>query len=348
MSRFMIYGANGYTGRLITREAVRQGLKPVLAGRNRDALDAMAKEFGLTRRLFELSRVAETARNLQDVPLVLNCAGPFSQTCAPMLDSCLAVNAHYLDITGEISVFEHCHSVHVRAKRQRVIVAPGTGFDVVPTDCVAAMLKKTMPDARSLVLGFEAGGGPSPGTAKTGVEGIAAGGRARIKGEIVEVPLAWKTRDFVRDGMNRSAVSIPWGDLYTAWVSTGIPNIETYMTASPKAIQRMRWMRHLRPLLRLSAVQSYLKGRITAKNAGPTEQQRRESASYIWGEVNNARGKGAQLLIRTPNGYDLTASAAVGMVQHVLKHSGEGGYYTPSQLMGADYVLRLPGVRRIG
>ncbi len=154
MSRLMIYGANGYTGRLIAREAAKRGLKPLLAGRNRDELEALAKELGLSRRVFELSNSTEVARNLDGVNVVLHCAGPFSRTASPMLTACLNLNVHYLDITGEIDVFELCHHTHSRAKHQGVIVLPGSGFDVVPTDCTAAMLKQRLPDATMLTLGF--------------------------------------------------------------------------------------------------------------------------------------------------------------------------------------------------
>jgi short subunit dehydrogenase-like uncharacterized protein len=162
----LIYGANGYTGRLIVAEAVRRGLKPVLAGRDRDALDALAAPSALTRRVFELNDIGEIERNLDGMRIVLNCAGPFSRTCAPLLEACLRTRCHYLDITGEIDVFAHCHQTHRRAQHEGVVVFPGTGFDVVPTDCVAAMLKRRLPDASHLLLAFEAAGGPSPGTAK--------------------------------------------------------------------------------------------------------------------------------------------------------------------------------------
>ncbi|MFO1517449.1 MAG: saccharopine dehydrogenase NADP-binding domain-containing protein [Lysobacterales bacterium] len=348
MTPLLLYGANGYTGKLIAHEAVRQGLKPVLAGRNRAALDALAQELGLTRRVFGLERADEIARNLEGMALVLNCAGPFSATVGPMLDACLTAHVHYLDITGEIAVFEHCHRAHARARHEGVVVIPGTGFDVVPTDCLAALLKQRLPDADRLVLAFDAGGGPSPGTAKTSVEGLARGGRARIDGELREVPLGWKSREFVReDGTHRSAMTIPWGDVYTAFVSTGIANIETYMTVPPRTIARMRWLRHLRPLLGLAPVQRYLKGKVEAGTPGPSAQRRAETGCYVWGEVGNARGDAARLALTTPNGYDLTATASVGIVQHLLRGGTAGGYYTPSQLMGADYILRLPGTRLV-
>jgi short subunit dehydrogenase-like uncharacterized protein len=354
MNKLMIYGANGYTGRLIAREAAKRGMKPMLAGRNRDEVAALANELNLPYRIFGLSNKVDVARNLDGIAVVLHCAGPFSRTSAPMLNACLDVNVHYLDITGEIDVFAACHDVDARARHQGIVVLPGSGFDVVPTDCVAAMLKQELPDATSLVLAFEAGGGPSPGTAKTSVEGLGGGCRARIDGELRTVPLAWKHREFVRDGgasrkIRRSAMTIPWGDLYTAFVSTGIPNIETYMVVSPKTIKNVRRMRYFQPMLKWGFVQNFMKRKIEKTNTGPSEQRRRDNGCYVWGEVTNAAGASAKLSIAGPNGYDLTVTAALGIAERILSATAPvaGGYFTPSQFMGADYVLKLPGVRRV-
>lgn len=345
MTPLLIYGANGYTGRLIVEEAVKRGLKPVLAGRNRDALEAIAHANALTRRVFELDDPAEIERNLDGVRIVLNCAGPFSRTCEPLLEACLRQRVHYLDITGEIDVFALCHRTDRRARHDGVVVFPGTGFDVVPTDCLAAMLKQRLPDASHLVLAFEAGGGPSPGTARTSVEGLAKGGRARIDGELVEVPLAWKSREFVReDGSPRMAMTIPWGDVYTAFVSTGIANVETYMVMPEKTIARIRWLRHLRWLLALAPVQKFLTSK-AGQIAGPDQERRARSGCQVWGEVRNAVGGEESLSLMTPNGYALTVSASLGVVDYLLANSPAGGYYTPSLLMGPEFVLKLPGVR---
>ena len=347
MSELLIYGSNGYTGKLIVAEALRQGLRPVLAGRNREAVEAQARESGLEARAFVLDDPDVIARGIAGAHIVLNCAGPFSQTAAPMLEACLANHAHYLDITGEIDVFALCHRANDRARQAGIVVAPGTGFDVVPTDCTAAMLKQKLPDATHLVLAFEAGGGPSPGTAKTSVEGLAKGGRARIGGDVVEVPLAWKSRTFDRDGAPRTAMTIPWGDVYTAYVSTGIPNIETYMAVPPSTIARLRRLRWFKPLLGLGLVQSFLKKRVDASTPGPSESKRERTDCRVWGEVRNARGDVATLSLAAPNGYALTATASVGMVRGLLAGGRSGGFYTPSMLMGAQYVLSLPGVRLV-
>ncbi|HEV7923072.1 MAG TPA: saccharopine dehydrogenase NADP-binding domain-containing protein, partial [Thermoanaerobaculia bacterium] len=142
---WMIYGANGYTGELIAREAARRGERPILAGRDRTAVEALAKELGLQWRAFPLD-----APDLRDIQLVLHCAGPFMYTSAPMVRACLDAGAHYLDITGEIVVFEAVMRKDGEAKQRGVTLLPGVGFDVVPTDCLAAQLAQRLPDADEL------------------------------------------------------------------------------------------------------------------------------------------------------------------------------------------------------
>ena len=347
---WMIYGANGYTGKLIAQQAQRRGLTPVLGGRGA-AVAALAQELGLLHRVFDLSEPTALRNGLQGIDLVLHCAGPFSATSAPMLEACLDARAHYLDITGEIDVFAHCHAQDSCARQRGIVVLPGAGFDVVPTDCLAAQLARELPNATSLVLAFEAGGGPSPGTAKTSVEGLGNGGRVRIDGRIERVPLAWKTRTFERAGEagieRRTAMTIPWGDVYNAFVSTDIPNIEVYMAVSPKTIANVRRLRLLGPLLRTRPVQNLLKHRVEKSVRGPSQAKRESSVTHIWGEVRNASGREMQMQLRTPNGYALTVTASLGIVERLLRSDAPAGYRTPSQLMGADYVLSLPGVQRM-
>lgn len=160
--QWMIYGANGYTGELIAREAARRGLKPVLAGRRRDSVEVLACALGLEACAFDLDDVVALTGQIEGQALVLNCAGPFSATAAPMMEACLRGRAHYLDITGEIAVFELAQSLNARAQDAGVALCPGVGFDVIPTDCVAAALKQALPDATHLALGFDSRSGFSP------------------------------------------------------------------------------------------------------------------------------------------------------------------------------------------
>lgn len=337
---WMIYGANGYTGELIAREAVRRGLKPVLAGRNRDKVESLARELGLEARAFGLD---DAAQQIQGHALVMHCAGPFSATAAPMMEACLSAGAHYLDITGEISVFEHAQSLNNRAQQAGVVICPGVGFDVIPTDCVAAALKAALPDATHLALGFDADSSLSPGTAKTSVEGMAQGGKIRRDGRIVTVPLAYAVRSIDFGNGEKKAMTIPWGDVSTAWHTTGIPNIEVFIPGSMGMIYGARFANLLRPLLGLNPVQKLLKAGMGKMITGPDDQKRSGQATYVWGEARNARGERKTARVRTDNVYSLTIVGSLAVVEYLMQNRPAGGAYTPAKLVGAELVTRLPG-----
>lgn len=340
----MIYGANGYTGRLAAEEAVKRGMKPVLAGRNEPEVASLAQRLGLDHRVFALHEPQAVRSALSGMHLVLHCAGPFAHTSAAMVDACIAEGVHYLDITGEIAVFKAAHERDAEARRADVVLLPGAGFDVVPSDCLAASLVEALPAATSLQLAFEAGGGPSPGTAKTSVEGLKKGGFVRRDGQLKNVPLAWKTRTIPFAHAERTGVTIPWGDVYTAFVSTGVPDIEVYISAGPSTVKNLRRLRMFRSLLGLAPVQSFMKRRIEKSVSGPSETRRAETACQLWGEVSSADGRSVSATMTTPNGYDMTVNASLGIVEHLLAQDVEGGYYTPSLLMGSAYAASLPGV----
>lgn len=340
---WLIYGAYGYSGRLITSLAKEQGLTPVLAGRDGQRLGELAKQHGLDAITLDLGNEQRLNAVLADFHTVIHCAGPFSQTSKPMLDACLTARCNYLDITGEISVFEAAHARDQEARTAGIVVCPGVGFDVIPTDSIAARLKQAMPDAVHLSLGFDSRSVLSPGTAKTAIEGLATGGRVRRAGKIEQVPLAWRSRtvDFGRG--EKLAMTIPWGDIATAYYSTGIPQIEVYIPASPRLIKRLRRLNYVRGLLGLGFMQSLLKKNAQKKMTGPDEAALESDQTYVWGEARDANGRVQTARLVTANGYKLTAHGALGIARFVLGNSPAAGYYTPSMLVGHEFVTRLPG-----
>ncbi len=346
-SAWLIYGANGYTGRLVAEEAKRQGLAPILAGRDEAAIRALGAELALPWRAFSLLDPSATRRGLADIGVVANCAGPFSATSAPMIAACLESKTHYVDVTGEIDVFIAAERQHAKARAAGIVVCPGVGFDVIPTDCIAVCLLEALPDARFIALGFKGGVAQSPGTARTSVEGAAGGGRVRKDGAIVTVPLAHRTRTIDFGTGAKLAMTIPWGDVATAYFSTGIPNVETYIAASPGAVARMRRMNRVRPFLRLPFVRALLQRSAAKTHPGPSQKQRDADKMYVWGEVRNDRGETRTARLTTSNGYRLTVDGVLMAVRTLLTHAAEGGYRTPTQLMGPRCVERLPGCSAI-
>ena len=339
----MIYGANGYTGELIVAEALRKGLRPVLGGRNAGKVEALARQHGLEHRVFGLEDTATVAKGVEGMTLVLHCAGPFFRTFEAMLSGCLAAKAHYLDITGEIAVFEGCARKDADGKAAGVTIMPGVGFDVVPSDCLAASLKAALPGATTLELAFGGGAGLSRGTAKTMVSGLGEGGAVRRGGKLRRVPMAYIVQEVRFHDRPRTAVSIPWGDVATAWRSTRIPDITTLLAAPPSQIRFMKLARYLGPILRLRAVQQWLTDRIDHGPAGPNETARDNSAMQLWGRVTDAAGTVVEGTLTTPEGYSHTAQAAVTCVQRVLAGDVPVGYQTPSLAFGAGFVATLPG-----
>lgn len=341
--KWMIYGANGYTGELMAEEAARRGMRPILAGRREEAIGPIAERLGLAHRVFTLGGVDEVAPHLEDVAALLLAAGPFSKTSARAVQACLETGTHYLDITGEIPVFEAAHAKDEIAKKRGVVLMPGVGFDVVPTDCLAAALHRALPDATELVLAFRGVGSPSPGTMKTMVEGAAEGGAVRRDGKIVQTPTAHRTRTIPFRDKSREAVCIPWGDVSTAYHSTGIGNIEVYMAMPPRMIRMAKMGRYFKGVLGNEHVQSFLKKRIDARVTGPSEQERRSGRSQLWGRVANAAGRSVEATLETPEGYHLTMLTGVESAHRVARGDVSAGAHTPSSAFGPDFILEFEG-----
>lgn len=340
----MLYGANGYTGRLILDVALREGLSPVVAGRRREPIEALGSEKGVAYRVFDLASPAEAARGLEGVSVLLLAAGPFSRTSAPALAACLRARVGYVDITGEVAVFESLFARQDEALAAGIPVLPGAGFDVVPSDCLAAQLAAALPDASSLELAFR-GFRPSPGTAKTMLESMPSGGLVRRGGRLERVPAAWKTREAPFLDRTRLVMSVPWGDLATAWRSTAIPDIVTYAATSPSAVRMARWTRALAPTLAFGPLRRFLERRITGRLQGPTREERQRERSQLWGRVEASDGRSVEGRLETLEGYAFTAESAVACARRMLSGDLTPGVWTPSQAFGADFVSRIPGTR---
>lgn len=347
MEPWLLYGANGYTGELIAREAVRRGMKPTLAGRSKEKIARLADELGCPSAVFDLDDHTSLVRALENQRAVLHCAGPFKHTARSMMQACLATHVHYFDITGELEIFELAHSVHEKAQRSGIVLCPGVGFDVVPTDCLALKLKLEMRDATHLALGFESHAGLSKGTAKTSIESIGDGGCIRRDGKLVRIPLGSQVRKIDFGAGERPAVAIPWGDVVTAFYTTGIPNIEVYSASSPRTIGRMRRLNALSPLLRQRWLQAVLKYAADRRVRPPTQAQRDSHPVFVWGEARNAAGEVLTARMQTANGYTFTIESALGILSEVFAGVPDPGYTTPALLVGPDFAATLPGSSEI-
>jgi short subunit dehydrogenase-like uncharacterized protein len=341
----LIYGSYGYTGALITETADEEGLEPTLAGRRAEPVERQATDRGLDHRVFSLDHPTVVESHISEFDAVLNCAGPFSATADPLVAACIETGTDYLDITGEIAAFEATAERDRDAEKADVTLLPGVGFDVVPTDCLAAYLHMKHPSADRLSLAIDGLETFSPGTLKSVIEGLSQGGAARIDGAIESVPPAWKVRDIDLGGGASTAVTIPWGDVSTAYYTTGIPNVETYATVPSYAASMMRKTSALTPLLGASPVQRALTAIVDATVSGPTADERAKSTTRIWGEVESD-GERVAARLRTPDTYEFTARTATEIARRVCEGDVESGFQTPASAFGPEFVLEFDGVER--
>jgi short subunit dehydrogenase-like uncharacterized protein len=343
--RALIYGATGFTGRLITEEAIARGLRPIIAGRSAARLDARAQDCGLACRVAALDDPAALRRMLQDVDVLLNTAGPFQITAPPLVAACIDAGVHYLDITGEFASIERLATFDRRARERGIMLLPGTGFDVVPTDCLAAELAERMPRAESLSIALTGLNAISRGSALSVFAQYSELVMVRRDGRLVRVPPGTLTREVDFGFATLQTTAITWGDIASAYYTTGIPNITVYYEATPLVRLGLSLSRYVGALANAPLANPWRDAAISALPAGPGRDERQRGGASIFAQVTDASGRSAELRLSTPEVYSFTAQTSVAILERVLVGEYSRGFQTPARAYGPDLVRSLPGVR---
>jgi short subunit dehydrogenase-like uncharacterized protein len=342
----VIYGATGYMGGLAARAAVARGLRPVLAGRSEPRVAALARQLGLTYRVASLSDTPALDRSLCDVGVLLNAAGPFAATWSPLVDACLRQGVHYLDLTGEVGVFEGIRARGMEARQRGILLLPGVGFDVVPSDCLALHVVSRLPGARVLrvaVSGLEL---VSRGSARTLAEQVGRGTWVRRAGRLAAIPAGSLERSFDYGDGPSASVAVTWGDLASAFNTTAVYDIETYFEATPMVRAVVGASRFFGPILSLPPWQAALQSASAWLPPGPQPEERGSRAAVIVVEAEHPSGRVARSRLRTSEAYTLSAHTAAAIMAEVSSGNCETGFHTPARLFGADFILQFDGVAR--
>lgn len=343
---WLLYGATGFTGQLLVEEAVRRGHRPLLAGRSAEKLAPLAEQFGLNWAAVSLTETVKLAQLVAKVKLVFHAAGPYVHTAAPMRQACLTAGTHYLDITGELPVFEQTFACHQQAMASGIALLPGVGFDVIPTDCLICHVAEQLENPVELTVAVAPNTRASAGTTKAGLEMLPAGIQMRRTGRLMPAAGIPAIRQIQFSHQTMSTMLTSWGDLSTAFRSTGIPNITTYM-AYPGGSARL--MRLLMPLARKalanSGLRAWVKSWVTAHMQGPDKAMRQNNRSYIWAQATDAHGATSQAWLETMEAYQFTAVAGIRCVEQMLAQPVCGAL-SPAQAFGPDFVMSIAGTRR--
>ena len=341
---FLIYGATGYTGRLLAHAARDRGLRPILGGRNEARLAALAASLDLPYRV--AGQGGDLSRALHDVAVVVNAAGPFMGTFGPVVDACLETGSHYLDLSGEVLSIEGVARRDAEARARGVMLMPSVGFDVVPSDCLALHVSRRLRRPRRLRIGVTGLEASSRGSLRTVAGGIGRMIHVRRGGALVEIPPGSLQRTFDFGAGPRNAFALSWGDVATAWYTTGIPDVDVHY----EAVAPLRLMtaanQHFAWLLGTPAGRAWLDLHIDLLPDGPTAAQRAFGRGVIVAEAEDAAGRVVRSRVRTPEAYTFTCTTTLAIVERALKGDVEVGFQTPARVYGADFVMQFPGVVR--
>ena len=340
-AEWIIYGAYGYTGELVLKDALAKGRRPILAGRSEAKLKPIAEAHGLPYRVFS---VEDAAQNIEGAGTLINCAGPFDITSEPMMDACLERGLNYFDISGEIAVFQAAYARTDKAKRAGVILCPGVGFDIVPTDCLASLLKKEIPDATHFELAFDFGTLPSMGTTRTGIQAIGDGSFVRENDQIKDVGLGHDIHKIQFAAGPKWSVCVPWADVFTTQVSVGIPNVIVFGAMPWIMCWSMKLISPFKKLLARPGGQKFLiaaAGKVLSD--GPDADARANAPTGFWARAKSADGRQCTATITGPSVYALTADLSTAIALFSETWEKDGGYFTASMLGGADFLSNRDG-----
>ncbi|HEX8593880.1 MAG TPA: saccharopine dehydrogenase NADP-binding domain-containing protein [Pseudomonas sp.] len=319
MSTLLIYGATGYTGRMAAERAKELGLDFEIAGRNQQRVGSLAAHLDVPYRVFDSDANAEVS--LSGISVLLNFAGPFAHTAEPLMQACIKAGVDYLDITAEINVYGLAEKLGAEAAVHHVMLLPGVGWDVVPTDSLAVHVAKRVKEPFALGIALQVPGSMSRGSAMSVSEIIGAGVLARVDGALVATPDATPRHfDFGQGPVLCAPLS--FGDLVTGWHSTGIPNIAMYV--------------HI-------AGDAFPEGDLSQLPDGPTPEQRDAHRARAVVEVTGIDGAMARSVIETVNGYSYTPLAAVEAARRVLNGERQPGFATPTKVFGGEFAQSIAG-----
>ncbi len=331
--QILIYGANGYTGKLFAKHLIAIGMSPILAGRS-VKVEQTGKELKCGTRIFSTD---DATKYLQDIDVLVNFAGPFANTQEGLIQSCISSKTHYLDIAGEFAEIKNAFKYDTDAQQAGIVLLPAAGFGVVPTDIAAKMACDKIQNPNQLTIAYATVGGASRGTLKTVLKDIQKPGHILKDGQYEMAQPAQNEIDVTVYEKQFKAVYNPWrADLYTARLSTGASNIETYSQFPEFVISMMKgklqWLRNI-----------LLKRLLRFLPEGPSDNQLKKGKTYIKAIARNDSNEVASIEIKGPEAYLFTVICVEQMIQLIFSIEGKKGCLTPSML-GTEWLKNIDGV----
>lgn len=319
--KLLLYGAAGYTGKIIAARAKALGLDFEIAGREDDKISALAAELGVAYHVFTVEDNTGWQLALAGKKVLINAAGPFRYTAREAMQACLKAGVHYLDISAELETYQLAESLDGEARRAGIQLMSGAGL-FVSYDALAVYLSKQVKEPVSLTVGFRHFGGFSRGSVLSSKNIADLGLLIRKDGQLVQSDdQGTKKFDFV--GEEVECMPTPLGGIILSYKSTGIPNIREYFSLKLPATQ----LPDIAP---------------PELPEGPSEQERAAGRNGLSGEVTGRDGTVVKACVDAPSGYDLTPLSVVAVAHRILGDDFKTGYQSPGSAYGESIIHDIP------
>ena len=356
----VLYGATGYTGRLVTQELVDAGAEFVLGGRNAEKLASLSRDLGqgAPTRAASVDDPESLRALLDGVDVLINCAGPFTLAGEPVVRAAVDAGVHYVDSTGEQPFIRMVFDRYgPAAERKGIVLVPACGFDYVPGDCIARLAARGHEPLDELLLAYWVKDfGMTRGTMRSAIEMLKPG-------QGVEY----------RDGDWQTASTNVFRASFEFPPPIGREPVGFYPAGEPITVPRHTDVRNVRavlstraafpdPLLPLAPylvpltahafrgpLPALLGRAIDKLPEGPPEDERRAVEWAVVAQGHDSNGVGVRAAVRGRDVYGLTARALVWAARQIEAgdHHGEGALgpaaaFDPEEMLGAltDFGVR--------
>jgi len=320
-NELLIYGASGYTGKIIAARAKELNIDFEIAGREPDKTRKLAEELAVDYHIFDVDTEYAWKKALEDKQALINAAGPFQFTAEHAMKACLKAGVHYLDISAELDTYRLAQSLDGEAREAGIQLISGAGL-FVSYDALVVHLSKLVAEPEYLKVGFRHYGGFSRGSVLSSKNIADLGILIRRNGEIIDNPDP-QSKVFLFGQEEVECMPTPLGGIILSYKSTGIPNIEEFFSLKLPATELQD---------------------LTVENLpdGPTKEERTAGRNGISAELTGKDGKVVKAYVDAPSGYDLTPLSVVAVAHRILNGDFKVGYQSPGSAYGEDILKDIP------
>lgn len=321
--KMLLYGATGYTGKIIAERAKELNLDFDIAGRDQDKLLSVANKLNVGYHVFGVDDQDAWQEALKDKHVLINAAGPFALTARQAMEACLKAGVHYLDISAELDTYQLAESLDQEAKAAGIQIISGAGL-FVSYDALVVHLSKLIAEPEYLSVGFRHYGGFSKGSVLSSKNIADLGILIRKNGDIIHNPHP-ESKTFSFGEQQVECIPTPLGGIILSYKSTGIPNIEEYFSLK----------------LPVNELPDLTAGNL---HGGPTKEERAAGRNGISAEITGRDGKVVKAYVDAPSGYDLTPLSVVAIAHRILKEDFKTGYQSPGSAYGEEILNDIPDI----